>query len=102
MDALDSVSDLNKELNESLKIRVGINTGGPIVAGVLGVGKPTFEILGPTINMAQQMEHHGIPSKVHISRSVYELIYGYSYDIKERGQIEVKNGTIITYIVNRK
>ncbi|OHT00859.1 hypothetical protein TRFO_32377 [Tritrichomonas foetus] len=25
------------------------------------------EILGPAINMAQQMEHHGIPMKVHIS-----------------------------------
>lgn len=102
LDALDAISDLNKELNESLRIRVGINSGGPIVAGVLGVGKPTFEILGPAINMAQQMEHHGVPSKVHISRSVYELIYGDSYDIKERGQIEVKNGTVVTYLVNRK
>ncbi|KAK8847863.1 hypothetical protein M9Y10_018899 [Tritrichomonas musculus] len=102
LDALDAITDLNKELNESLKIRVGINTGGPIVAGVLGVGKPTFEILGPAINMAQQMEHHGVPSKVHVSRSVYELIYGDAYDIKERGQIEVKNGTVVTYIVSRK
>ncbi|KAK8886704.1 hypothetical protein M9Y10_042171 [Tritrichomonas musculus] len=102
LDALDAIQDLNKELNETLKIRVGINTGGPIVAGVLGIGKPTFEILGPAINMAQQMEHHGVPSQVHVSRSVYELIYGDSYAIKERGQIEVKNGMVITYLVNRK
>lgn len=102
LDALDAITELNKELNESLKIRVGINTGGPIVAGVLSVGKLTFEILRPAINMAQQMEHHGVPSKVHVSRSVYELIYGDSYDIKESGQIEVKNGTVITYLVNRK
>ncbi|KAK8897579.1 hypothetical protein M9Y10_015538 [Tritrichomonas musculus] len=102
LDALDAISELNKELNESLRIRVGINTGGPIVAGVLGIGKPTFEILGPAINMAQQMEHHGVPSQVHVSRSVYELIYGDSFNIKERGQIEVKNGTVVTYLVNRK
>ncbi|KAK8839186.1 hypothetical protein M9Y10_032114 [Tritrichomonas musculus] len=102
LDALDAITDLNKELNESLKIRVGYNTGGPIIAGVLGVGKPTFEILGPAINMAQHMEHHGVPSKVHVSRSVYELIYGDLYDIKERGQFEVKNGTVVTFIVVRK
>ena len=102
LDALDAISDLNKELNESLRIRVGINTGGPIVAGVLGIGKPTFEILGPAINMAQQMEHHGVPSAVHVSRSVYELIYGDSFTIKERGQIEVKNGMVVTYLVGRK
>ena len=101
LDALDAISDLNKELNETLRIRVGINTGGPIVAGVLGIGKPTFEILGPAINMAQQMEHHGVPSQVHVSRSVYELIYGDSFTIKERGQIEVKNGTVVTYLVER-
>jgi class 3 adenylate cyclase len=76
LDSLASVRELNSELNESLQIRVGINTGGPIVAGVLGGGaaKPTFEIIGPSINMAQQMEHHGVPMQVHVSRSVYELI----------------------------
>ncbi|OHT04087.1 hypothetical protein TRFO_28454 [Tritrichomonas foetus] len=101
IDAIDSVVKLNAEIGESLQIRVGANTGGPIVAGVLGVGKPTFEILGPAINMAQQMEHHGVPMAVHVSRSVYELIYGDSFVIKERGAVEVKNGTVITYLVSR-
>ncbi|OHS97131.1 Adenylate and Guanylate cyclase catalytic domain containing protein [Tritrichomonas foetus] len=102
LDALDSIGILNKELNESLQIRVGINSGGPIVAGVLGIGKPTFEILGPAINMAQQMEHHGVPMQVHVSRSVYELIYGDAFIIKERGSVEVKGGEVITYLVSRK
>lgn len=102
LDALQCVTDLNAELGETLQIRVGINTGGPIVAGVLGIGKPTFEILGPAINMAQQMEHHGVPMQVHISRSVYELIYGDAFVIKERGPVEVKGGTVITYLVSKK
>ena len=99
LDAIQALGPLNKETNQSLQIRVGINTGGPIVAGVLGSGKPTFEILGPAINMAQQMEHNGVPMQVHISRAVYELIYGGSFKIKERGQIEIKNGTVVTYLV---
>ncbi|KAK8845685.1 hypothetical protein M9Y10_020603 [Tritrichomonas musculus] len=90
------------EYQLSLQIRVGINTGGPIVAGVLGTEKPTFEILGPAINMAQQMEHHGVPMQVHISRSVYELVHGGSFVIKERGQIEIKSGKVITYLVQDK
>ena len=97
--AIESINQLNKEKNESLRIRVGINTGGPIVAGVLGTEKPTFEILGPAINMAQQMEHNGVPMQVHISRSVYELIYGGPFIIKERGQIQIKNGKVVTYLV---
>lgn len=90
---------IDEDNNETLRIRVGINTGGPIVAGVIGTEKPTFEILGPAINIAHEMEHHGVPMKVHISRPVYELIYGQQFDIKERGEIDVKGGKMFTYLV---
>ncbi|KAK8894826.1 hypothetical protein M9Y10_023264 [Tritrichomonas musculus] len=99
LEAISALRYINKEYDLKLRIRVGINTGGPIVAGVIGTDKPTFEILGPAINMAQQMEHHGVPMKVHISRSVYQLIYGGPFNIKERGKIEIKNGTVATYLV---
>lgn len=99
-EAIRSVRQLDEELGQQLQIRVGVNTGGPIVAGVLGVGRPTFEILGPAINMAQQMEHHGVPMKVHISRSVYENIYESGFVIHERGEVEVKNGKVTTYLVD--
>jgi class 3 adenylate cyclase len=99
--ALDELEAVNREMDQKLRIRVGINTGGPIVGGVIGCGKPTFEILGPAINMAQQMEHHGIPLQIQISRSVYELIYGNSFKVRERGQIEIKNGSVVTYLVSR-
>jgi class 3 adenylate cyclase/PAS domain-containing protein len=100
LDAISSLEELNGEVNQHLRIRVGVNTGGPIVAGVLGIGKPTFEILGPAINMAQQMEHHGVPMMVHISRAVYELVYGDTFQIKERGATEINTGTVITYLVS--
>ena len=102
LNAIEAIRELNEELGEKLQIRVGVNTGGPIVAGVLGIGKPTFEILGPAINMAQQMEHHGVPMQVHISRAVYELIYGDTFVVKERGSIEVKGGQAITYLVSEQ
>ncbi|OHS95784.1 Adenylate and Guanylate cyclase catalytic domain containing protein [Tritrichomonas foetus] len=102
LEAIDSVRVINEQLKQTLRIRVGVNTGGPIVAGVLGIDKPTFEILGPAINMAQQMEHHGVPMQVHISRSSYELIYGCNFKVIERGQIEIKNGSVRTYLVEGK
>jgi class 3 adenylate cyclase len=94
---------MNVELNEQLKIRVGVNTGGPIITGVLGgtgSGKPTFETLGPAINMAQQMEHCGVPMQVHISRAVYELIYGGEFKVAERGTIQISQGNVVTYLAS--
>ena len=98
--AIKKIEEIDQEDNEKLRIRVGVNTGGPIVAGILGSDKPTFEILGPPINIAQQMEHNGVPMQVHLSRAVYELIYGDKFVIKERGEIDVKNGKMFTYLVS--
>jgi len=98
--AIRAVEKVDEELGLERRIRVGINTGGPLVGGVIGSGKPTFEIIGPTINMAQQMEHHGVPMQVHISRATYELVYGGSFKIKERGQVEIKQGNVVTYLIN--
>lgn len=102
LDALENFKELNQEMDEEPQICVGINTGGPIVAGVLVIGKTTFEIFGTAINMAQQLEHNGVPMKVHISRPVYELIYGDIFKIQERGTIECKNGNFVTYLVKGK
>ncbi|KAH0790452.1 Adenylate and Guanylate cyclase catalytic domain containing protein [Histomonas meleagridis] len=102
LEAINAVKKVNEQINQNLRIRVGVNTGGPIVAGVLGTGKPTFEILGPTINIAQQMEHHGVPMKVHISRAVYELIYGAKFEIKERAEMEIQGKNMVTYLVEGK
>jgi class 3 adenylate cyclase len=99
--ALGAIDETNEFINDNLRMRIGVNTGGPIVAGVLGTGKPTFEIIGPAINMAHEMESHGVPMKVHISRSTYELIYGGGFSVKERGEVEVKGMTVVTYLVSR-
>jgi class 3 adenylate cyclase/PAS domain-containing protein len=98
--ALESLKKVNKEKETQLQIRIGVHTGGPIIAGVIGLGKPTFEILGSTIVTAQQMEHTGVPMKVQITRSVYELIYGTNFHVVERGLTEIKGGNIMTYLIS--
>jgi class 3 adenylate cyclase len=104
LECIHAVSVMNTEMDEHLEIRVGVNTGGRVVAGVIdgGAAKPTFEILGPAINMARQMAYYGVPMKVHISRSVYELIYGDQFVVKERGTLDVKGTAVITYLVSEK
>ncbi|OHS99617.1 Adenylate and Guanylate cyclase catalytic domain containing protein [Tritrichomonas foetus] len=100
LDIIAALKLLNIELNESLRIRVGVNSGGPIVAGVLGIEKPTFDILGPDICLAAMMEHHGVPMHVHIPQHCYELVFGSYFRIKERGDVEVKGKIYHTYIVS--
>jgi class 3 adenylate cyclase len=101
LEAIEAMHELNADRNETLQIRVGINTGGPIVAGVLGIGKPTFEILGPAINMAQQMEHTGQPMKVHISEATYANLVGVQFTAVEH-HVVVRGQEVRTYLVTEK
>jgi class 3 adenylate cyclase len=99
LDIIKALQLLNIEIGENLKIRVGVNTGGPIVAGVLGIDKPTFDILGPAICFAAMMEHHGVPMNVHIPQHCFDLLYGSKFIINERGDVEVKGKIYRTYVV---
>ncbi len=80
-------------------IRVGINTG-PIVAGVVGSKKFSYDIWGDTVNVASRMESMSEPGKINISKSTYELIKS-DFDCEYRGEIEAKNrGKVKMYYVN--
>jgi class 3 adenylate cyclase/PAS domain-containing protein len=99
LDMIQALQLLNIELSESLRMRVGVNTGGPIVAGVLGIDKPTFDILGRAICLAAAMEHYGVPMCVHIPQHCYDLVYRSNFVMQERGDIEVKGQMYRTYLV---
>lgn len=89
------------ENGESLQIRIGIHTG-PVVAGVIGVRKFSYDLWGDTVNTASRMESSGTPGRIHVSHQVYELLKE-CFQFEERGIISVKGkGEMKTYwLVNR-
>ena len=96
----DALAQFNEEYNESLDLRIGIHTG-PVVAGVMGKKKFTYDLWGDAVNTASRMESHGIPGIVHISAATYEHIKG-EFNIEDRGKIEIKGkGLMQTYILKQ-
>jgi class 3 adenylate cyclase len=80
------------------EIRIGINTG-PVVAGVVGSKKFSYDIWGDTVNVAARMEAMSETGKINISKTTYELVKN-EYDCEYRGEIEAKNkGKIKMYFV---
>ena len=107
---IEVVENFNKETTHHdeikkrlpLKIRVGIATGGPIVAGIIGNTKLQYDLWGETVNLASRMESSGVEMKVQISEGTFSDVKDY-FNVKERGDIEVKGiGSVQAFISESK
>lgn len=71
------------------KIRIGIHVG-PLVAGVIGKQKFSYDVWGATVNFASRMESSGAPGRINVSADVHAEVERY-YFWEPRGPQPVKN-----------
>ena len=93
---------LKREKGNSIwDVRIGINSG-PLMAGIIGKKKFSYDIWGDTVNIASRLESNGEPGKINISQFTYDLVKN-DFTCEYRGKIAVKNkGEIDMYFVTGK
>lgn len=77
-----------KEHGAQLDLRIGVHTG-PVVAGVIGERKLTYDIWGDTVNTASRMESHSEPGRIQITSAVHAALPA-GCQVEHRGIIDVK------------
>jgi len=98
LDMQREIARFNMGEHEPFSIRIGINTG-PVVAGVIGRDKFTYDLWGDTVNTASRMESHGIANSIQLTEATYEHIKD-DFLVEKRGEIEVKGkGMMTTYLL---
>jgi adenylate cyclase len=73
----------------ALELRIGLHTG-PIIAGVVGKRKFTFDIWGDAVNTAAIMEANGAPGRINVSEIVAGHV-GSLFELEPRGPIQTKH-----------
>jgi len=73
----------------TLQLRVGIHTG-PVISGVVGNRRLTFDIWGDAVNIAWFMEAYGVAGRINVSETVAGHVQGL-FDLEPRGAIEAKH-----------
>ncbi len=92
------MQDLKKTKADIWDLRIGIHTG-PVIAGVVGHKKLSYDIWGDTVNTASRMESSGTAGKVNISGITYSMVKEY-FLCEYRGKLPVKyKGNIDMYYV---
>ncbi len=99
-----SVAESNRR-REQLRLkpwlqRIGINTG-PVVAGLVGSKRYTYDVWGTAVNAAARLEQACEPGRINVSSSTFHYVKGL-FETEPRGSIEVKNlGAIEMHFLNR-
>jgi class 3 adenylate cyclase len=84
-----SMAAINLSRGSELSMRIGVHSG-PVVGGVIGHKKFTFDLWGDTVNIASRLESHGIPGEIQVSENTYNYIKDL-FVLEPRGEIDLKN-----------
>ena len=99
---LEITETAGRAFDGRLQLRIGIHTGGPMVAGVLGTHKVAFDVWGDAVNTAKRMETYGLPGRVHVSAATRHAL-GNAFCFEPRGPLDVKGkGPMETYFLYRQ
>jgi class 3 adenylate cyclase len=94
-------ADAARTTGEPLAIRVGVHSG-PVVAGVIGRTKFSYDLWGDTVNVASRLESTGVPGEIQASSATVDLL-GDTFEVVPRGEVTLKGkGAMRTFLVRAR
>lgn len=101
LEMLRTLTTMNQERGTKLSLRIGMHSG-PVIAGVIGSRKFTYDLWGSTVNLASRVQSSGLPDRVNVSASTAELL-SKEFRLSERGTVVCKGvGEVRTFLLESR
>jgi adenylate cyclase len=88
LDMLAFIEKLRRETGIDIAIRIGI-ASGPVMAGVIGTNKFSYDVWGDTVNLASRLENRSVPGRILICPACRQRLE-HAFTFESRGAIEIK------------
>lgn len=87
--AMRAVADTTaRDAGIDLSLRIGI-ASGPLMAGVIGARKFTYDVWGDPVNLAARLENTGEAGRIHVAAETRAMLAD-RFDFVHRGAIDIK------------
>jgi len=94
----DAISDVRTPHGEPLQLRIGVDVG-PVVAGVIGRRKFSYDVWGDTVNTASRMESQGVLGRIQVTERVKQAACQ-QFDFEPRRSLAIKGkGSMTTFLL---
>lgn len=98
--ALECINCIDEMKIINHQVRIGIDSGGPIIAGLIGKVSPVFDIFGGVVNNARLLQQNSTPGYARISQATYDLSADCFFDFSATDDIVGINNEILkTFLV---
>lgn len=85
---LMEIKRVSAEQDIELALRIGIATG-PVLAGVIGAKRLTYDVWGDTVNLASRLEGQSQPNRILVSLATKQHLDA-AFALEPRGPVEIK------------
>ncbi|HET9242602.1 MAG TPA: adenylate/guanylate cyclase domain-containing protein [Gaiella sp.] len=95
------LGSLPRAVEAGVALRIGLDTG-PVVAGVIGRKKFTYDLWGDTLNTASRLQSLAAPGEIRVTEATYRRLVD-SFELESRDAVEVKGkGLLRSYVLERR
>jgi len=105
LNIINLINSLNADGHTDFQVQIGINVG-PVVTGVIGTQKFSYDVWGDTVNVASRMESNGVLGRIQVTEQVIHILDHEVGDLngliqyEQRGKIPIKGkGEMMTYLL---